>query len=144
MIGLDTTLLVEAEVADSPKHDTARAFILQHIASAEDRAFALAPQVLTEFIHIVSDPKRFERPLTVAQAVKRAEYWWSAQEVGRIVPGIEATALFLEWMGVHNLGRKRILDTYLAATYSSAGIRRIASSNGRDFSVFGVFEVLEP
>ena len=57
--------------------------------------------------------------------------------------GLDST-LLVEWMGVHNLGRKRILDTYLAATYSSAGIRRIASSNGRDFSVFGVFEVLEP
>lgn len=144
MIGLDTTLLVEAEVADSPGNDAARAFILQHIASAEGRAFALAPQVLTEFIHVVSDPRRFERPLPVAEAVKRAKYWWSAREVVRIVPGIEATALFLEWMRVHNLGRKRILDTYLAATYSSAGIRHIASSNGRDFSVFGLFEVLEP
>lgn len=144
MIALDTTVLVEAEVADSAGHDAALAFLRKHLADSKGRAFALAPQVLTEFIHVVSDPKRFVRPLSVPEAVKRAEYWWSAREVGRITAGPEATALFLKWMSAHNLGRKRVLDTYLAATYSAAGIRRLASSNGRDFSVFGVFELLLP
>ncbi len=142
MIALDTTLLVEAEVIDSPGHEAAWAFIASRMEDARGRPFALAPQVLTEFIHVVSDPKRFAHPLTVDQAVDRAEFWWSAREVERILPGAEATALFLRWMREYGLGRKRILDTYLAATYAAAGIRSLATSNSRDFSAFGIFELL--
>jgi predicted nucleic acid-binding protein len=38
------------------------------------------------------------------------------------------------------LGRKRILDSYLAATYNERGINRLATANTMDFAVFGVFE----
>jgi hypothetical protein len=41
----------------------------------------------------------------------------------------------------HRLGRKRLLDTLLAATYHRAGVRRLATTDWRDFSVCGVFEV---
>jgi predicted nucleic acid-binding protein len=44
----------------------------------------------------------------------------------------------------HFLGRKRILDTALAATLEAARIRRLATFNGRDFEVFGFLEVVEP
>lgn len=38
------------------------------------------------------------------------------------------------------LGRKRILDTYLAATYHEKGIRRIATGNAADFALFKAFD----
>jgi hypothetical protein len=37
------------------------------------------------------------------------------------------------------LDRKRILDTYLAATYYERGVRKLATANTADFAVFGVF-----
>lgn len=143
MIALDTTVLVEAEVADSPRNAAALAFLRERIASSDGRrAFALAPQVLTEFIHVVTDPKRFERPLTMEAALDRSEFWWSAREVERVHPGHEAAVLFFRWMRTHRLGRKRILDTYMAATYAAAGIFRVATGNGRDFSVFDGIQVV--
>lgn len=64
----------------------------------------------------------------------------------------EAGALFLTWMDRLRLGRKRFLDTagwipcwldtLLAASYRRAGVRRIATTDWRDFEVYGVFEVL--
>jgi len=39
------------------------------------------------------------------------------------------------------LGRKRILDTYLAATYHERGIRRLATGNAADFALFKVFDL---
>jgi hypothetical protein len=51
--------------------------------------------------------------------------------------------LFLDWMEKHQLGRKRFLDTELAATFWSAGIREIFSSNPGDFSMLG-FTVVVP
>jgi len=54
--------------------------VIQSLRQKNDR-FALAPQVLAEFIHIVTDPKRFSSPLTVELALRRAETWWNSKEV---------------------------------------------------------------
>jgi hypothetical protein len=44
-------------------------------------------------------------------------------------------------MHVFRLGRKRLLDTLLAATYHRAGVRRLAAGDWRDFELYGVFEL---
>jgi predicted nucleic acid-binding protein len=50
----------------------------------------------------------------------------------------------LELMERHRLGRRRILDTALAATLEGAGIRRLATFNGDGFRVFPFLDVVEP
>lgn len=50
----------------------------------------------------------------------------------------------LRWMRHFNLGRKRILDTHLAAVLHTAGVRRLLTSNPADFAVFGVLETVTP
>jgi hypothetical protein len=52
--------------------------------------------------------------------------------------------LYHEWMRTYQLGRKRILDTMLAANLHVAGVRRLFTSNPDDFRVFGTFELLVP
>jgi hypothetical protein len=47
-------------------------------------------------------------------------------------------------MNRHQLGRKRILDTHLAAVLWTAGVRRIFTSNKADFTIFGGFEIITP
>lgn len=44
----------------------------------------------------------------------------------------------------HGFGRKRVLDTMMAATYRSAGITSILTLNGADFAVFGEFSCPGP
>lgn len=140
--GLDTTFLVQVEVAGHPGHEEARA-TLDRMLTAGDR-LVLAPQVLAEFVHIVTDPRRFSSPLDVPSAVARAEAWWSAEEVRQVTPDDSAVRLFLSWMTRHRLGRKRLLDTMLAATYRAAGVDSMVSTNARDFAVFGCFELVVP
>ena len=101
--------------------------------------FALAPQVLTEFIHVVTDPRRFAHPLSMTEAIDRAQLWWDAQEVKPVFPSQDSTRLTLQWLRDHRLGRKRLLDTQLAATYFANEITQIATSNTQDFALFGVF-----
>jgi predicted nucleic acid-binding protein len=103
---------------------------------------ALAPQVLTEFAHVVSDPRRFELPLPLDAALAIAERWWGARECRQVRTGPAAVAIFLDWMTLHGLGRKRLLDTMLAATYRAEGVERLATSDWRDFAVFGEFEII--
>jgi hypothetical protein len=43
-----------------------------------------------------------------------------------------------------NLGRKRILDTHLAAILYTNGVSRLLTSNPSDFAVFGVLETVTP
>jgi predicted nucleic acid-binding protein len=142
MIGVDTTFLVQLELIESPAHKAAHELLQREILQPQI-PLALAPQVLAEFIHVVTDPRRFQRPLTPDAAVAKARFWWNAVEVRHVFPNPESTTLFLEWVQRHQLGRKRLLDTQLGATLWSAGVRKMLTSNPGDFQVFG-FQLLTP
>ncbi|NQW99306.1 hypothetical protein HQ447_01515 [bacterium] len=61
----------------------------------------------------------------MAEAISRAEHWWQAAEVVvRVFPDGQAVTDFLVWLTRHQLGRKRLLDTMLAATFHCAGVKR--------------------
>ena len=141
-IGIDTGFLVAAEVAEHPDHQVAR-LKFQQSRSAGDR-FALAPQVMAEFLHVVTDPKRFSQPLSMEAALERAEIWWDSPEVDQIGADALSMSTFFAWMRQHRLGRKRILDTMLATTFREAGIVFIFTTNSRDFTVLGDFVCVTP
>jgi predicted nucleic acid-binding protein len=141
LIGLDTSVLVALAIRAHPLHGRAWSLFEDEIVG-RDGAMALAPQVLTEFAHVVSDPRRFEHPLTLPDALAIAERWWGARECRQVRTGRSAVAIFLDWMTLHGLGRMRLLDTMLAATYRAEGVERLATSDWRDFAVFGEFEII--
>ena len=138
MVGLDTTVLVAHELSGTVNHERVRAVVAKTAASEETR-FAIAPQVVHEFLHVATDPRRFETPLTFEEASRRAAFWWNAAETTHSAPDDRAMETFFAWMASYRLGRKRILDAALAATYHVNGIRRLATANPDDFAVFRVF-----
>jgi predicted nucleic acid-binding protein len=140
--GLDTGFLVAAEVMEHADHADARA-VLTRLIGAGDR-IAIAPQILAEFIHVVTDPRRFTNPLDMVAAQQLAGQWWTAGDVIQVFPDDDATKQFLTWLAQFSLGRKRLLDTLLAATYWRAGINSILTTNPADFAVFGVFTCITP
>ena len=135
--GLDTSFLVAVEVRSHAEHAVCRAR-LQKLLRAGD-TLSLVPQILAEFIHVVTDPKRFSDPLTLEQAIERAEIWWNAAEVIHVFPTAESTLLFLGWLEAHKLGRKRLLDTMFASTLQTGGVTSMLTLNRDDFAVFGGF-----
>lgn len=135
--GIDTSFLVAVEVSSHAEHARAHAQFYKFLRNGD--TFALAPQILAEFIHIVADPRRFSAPLELKQAVARAEIWWNAAEVVHIFPTTESSLLFLNWLNEHGLGRKRLLDTMLASTLLAGGIVSLLTLNRNDFEVFGNF-----
>jgi predicted nucleic acid-binding protein len=141
VIGLDTSYLVALMVREHPAHAAAWRLFEVEIRGREG-SMALAMQVLTELAHVVSDPRRFERPLALADALSLSARLWQASECRHVSPGADAVSIFLDWMSLHHLGRKRLLDTMLAATYRSAGVERLPSTDWRDFDLFGAFEVV--
>jgi predicted nucleic acid-binding protein len=140
--GLDTGFLVAAEVLEHPEHVAARATLARLLAAGD--LIAIAPQVLAEFIHVVTDHRRFAQPLDITAARNLAEQWWTAREVTRVFPDDASTWQFLAWLQQFFLGRRRLLDTLLAATYGGAGIHSLLTTNPADFAIFGAFTLITP
>ena len=141
MVGVDTGFLVAVTVREHPAHAAAWRWFVDEVRG-RDGAMALAPQVLAEYAHVVTDPRRFERPLSMEEALAVASRWWQARECRQVAADGDAVALFLDWLAEHRLGRKRLLDTLLAASYRAAGVSRLVTTDGCDFGVFGGFEVV--
>jgi predicted nucleic acid-binding protein len=140
--GVDTAFLVQFEVKSHPGHSAARQK-LQELLTQSD-TLVIARQVVAEFVHVVTDPKRFSAPLDMPEALARAEAWWNAKQVDRVFPDDRTLVQFAAWMISRSLGRKRVLDTMLAATLYVHGVTSIVTPNDRDFSVFGVFDIVTP
>ncbi len=141
MIGLDTNILVSRVVLDHPSHGQ----VCKRIDTllAEGKRLALTSGILSEFIHIVTDAKRFRNPLTMTEALEWAEFWSQAEETVMIHPDRKANVQWLRWLQEHRLGRKRLLDTLIAATWHSAGITEIYTLNPSDFKIFAVFNFVK-
>jgi predicted nucleic acid-binding protein len=143
ILGLDTDVLVSWAMAGALHHAAARRLFEREIRRG-DSWLGLTPQVLHEFLHVVTDARRFPEPLPMERARELASDLWDAAEVERIVPSAGVVPRTLELMGRFGLGRKRILDTALAATLEAAGVRRLATWNGADFAIFPFLEVVGP
>lgn len=135
--GVDTSFLIAVEIATHTRHKTA-AVTLQSVIQAGDR-LALTPLVLAEFAHVATDQRRCEKPLSMTTVLERAEQLWNAPETVQLFPTVESVEQFFDWMKQFRLGRKRILDTQLAAMFHMAGIASVLTLNSADFAVFGCF-----
>lgn len=142
-IGIDTTFLVQHDVKEAPFHEWARAYLTKSVFE-KGHTPGLCPQVLSEYLHIITDPQRFEHPLAMGEALARSAAWWSLPGMRGVFPSQRSVALFLEWMGMHDRGRKRALDTMLAATYASNGYHLLLTTDRKGFALFDGITVLLP
>lgn len=111
------------------------------------RRFSLAPQVLAELIHIVTDPKRFSHPLSMDAARDLAQQRWNAIEVDHVFPDSDATAQFIDWHRRHQLhhafikcpdascGDQGSFTANWEASFSSSRCRCVRSCGRASFSV---------
>lgn len=138
--GADTSFLVAVEIREHRDHAEARRW-LEEVLARGDR-LAIAPQVLSEFVRIVIDARRFAQPLSMEMALEKSERWWNAAETEQVQPTEAAVVQFHRWMREHQLGRKRLLDTMLAATWFTANVASVLTLNPADFAVFGEFTLV--
>ena len=138
MIGIDTSALVALENKSHPDHPHVTQTIRKRLKRGE--RFVLCPQVAAEFIHVATDAARFPAALTMAQALAKADWWTSVEQCRWVYPDEESLALFFAWMTEYRLGRKRVLDTMLAATYAVHGVTKLATLDRSDFRPFEQFE----
>ena len=132
MILVDANLLVYAHVSSSPQHPGAREWLDAQLNGSS--LVALPWPSLLAFVRLVSNPRVFPRPLTVAAAWKQAESWLDVPVVW-IPPATErhrhVLARLLDGVGFRpNL----VPDAHLAALAIEHGLT-LCSTDG-DFARF--------
>ena len=77
----------------------------------EGMNLVITPVILHEFVHIVTDRKRFDPPVSMADALAVARVYLDHTNVECLSLDGQAIAGAFVLMEKHQLGRKRIADT---------------------------------
>lgn len=133
MILVDANLLVYAHVRDLPQHSAAHAWL--------DRQLNSLPRVglpwpsLLAFVRLVTNPRIFENPSTVAAAWGQVESWLTAPDAWIPLPGDRHAAILGRLVGADpGLRADLIPDAHLAALALEHGLT-LCSCDG-DFARF--------
>lgn len=143
LCGLDTNVLVHAHLPVLPESETVRANLLSKLGD-DHWQIALTAVVLHEFVHVITDQRRFNPPVPMASALALAKGYLARPNVDCLSLDDRALQLALHLLEHHRLGRKRIADTLLAATLLRHGVNSIMTCNPSDFAVFNELEVIDP
>lgn len=140
MIGIDTCFLIDLYWEDSPRNKNARA-LFDQLSKDESLEIGIYYNCFNEFLHVITDSRRFENPFSIKEAVSVIDFWCDIERVKVVYPDDSSFKRTLAWMNTYNLGRNRINDTQMAACYASNGIFSIITANPKDFEVFQMFEL---
>jgi predicted nucleic acid-binding protein len=141
---IDTNILVYLAASDVPQHVESRRYIERFLSQSQGNRIAVTEDVLFEFVHVVTDPKRLKNPMKMGQALAWAEAFWSGQETTPLLPSPMTFSRTLELLRTHGLSRKRIRDTLLAAILEENAVRELLTANVSDFQIFPFLEPIDP
>lgn len=141
--GIDTNVLIYAHFPIFEDHPRVRRFLLGQLQDPEV-VLVLTPGVLHEWVHIVTDARRFDPPLVMEEAIALARGYLDKSNIEVLSPSEESLLLAFEMIENHKLGRRRIADTLLAATLLEDGAQEIITCNPRDFALFEGLKVIDP
>lgn len=141
MTGIDTTFLIDLEILESPRHEKA-VEIFNQWRKENNSLLVIYSNVFNEFLHVITDPKRFINPIPMDQAIERCWYWIDHARVKVVYSHDDSLKRQLLWMSMHKLDRKRITDTAMAAAYAQAGVSKIITANPADFDLLNTFELI--
>jgi toxin-antitoxin system PIN domain toxin len=141
--GLDTNVLIYAQIPSLPDHEVVRRYLLEQLKH-EEVTLAVTPTVLHEFIHVVTDGRRFEPPISMSEAIAVTRLYLGRSNINCLAINEAVLQDTLALLERHGLGRKRVADTLLAATLLHYGIDEIITCNPRDFEPFEGLRIIDP
>lgn len=142
MTGIDTTFLIDLEILESPRHERA-VKIFNEWRAEKNSQLVIFCNVFNEFLHVITDERRFVNPIPMEKAIERCWFWIDQERVKVVYSDDDSLKRQLLWMNMHNLGQKRINDTTMAAAYAQAGVSKIITANPADFEVLNTFEIVK-
>jgi len=128
VIIVDANLLLYAHDALSERHDAARRWLETVLSEEHDVRFALA--TLLAFIRIGSDPRVFERPLAIEEAVGIVGSWLARANVSMAAPGDRHWTVLADVARDGQARGPRAMDAHLAALAIEHGALLMTTDRG--------------
>ncbi|MHB1193587.1 MAG: type II toxin-antitoxin system VapC family toxin [Longimicrobiales bacterium] len=141
MIALDTNILVYAHRQDASQHPEATA-VVRALAEGPD-PWAIPWPCIHEFLAVVTHPRIFRPPSTLAQALAQVDAWLASP--GLVLLG-EGSGYWQHARAVVTTGRAagpKVHDARVAALCAYHGVRELWSAD-RDFHRFPEVKVRNP
>ncbi len=136
MIAVDANLLVYAHVTSYAQHGRARTWLDEQLAG-QPRVGLPWPSVLA-FVRLVTNPRLFSEPESVADAWQQVEAWLGAESAWTPAPTPRHRATLGECLTTTRLRANDVPDAHLAALAIEHGLRLATTDSG-----FARFERLE-
>ena len=141
MIGLDTCFLIDLYWQDSPRNKNSKA-LFSKLANDDSIQIGIYFNCFNEFLHVITDSKRFQNPFSIKEAINVIDFWCDIDKVNVLYPNDTSFKRTVAWMNMYNLGRNRINDTQMASCYLTNNITSIITANPKDFEIFQSFTLL--
>jgi toxin-antitoxin system PIN domain toxin len=141
MIAVDTNVLVYAHRADSEWHAPARARLEGLAEGAAD--WAIPWPCLHEFLAVVTHPRIYEPPSTVAQALDQVRAWLESPTLVLLTESGSHLGTLGKLLSEGRAVGPRVHDARIAALCLDHGIDELWSAD-RDFSRFPDIHVRNP
>jgi predicted nucleic acid-binding protein len=129
---IDTNVLVYAHFPSSPHH--AASYDLLRRAERGEIGLAIVPQVVAEFVSVVTNPKRVSPPKSIEEAVEAVHRVMAIPNVVLLPFPEKATQTFLSLLLTHPATGPEIFDRQIAAVMIEYGIQTVYTFNVRDFA----------
>ena len=131
MILLDANLLIYAKVSDFPQHETARTWLDERLNGPI--GVALPWPTLLAFVRLVSNPRVFQRPLSVSDAWAQVRDWLALPSTWIPTPTDRHSGILEGPM--RDAGKADLIpDAHLAALAMEYGL--VLQTTDRDFTRF--------
>lgn len=140
MIGLDSCFLIDLYWEDSPRHDAVLKKFNDIAASGQD--VCVYYNCFNEFIHVITDKKRFENAFSMEEALSVVDEWRDLENVKILFPDEQSFGRTVAWLSVYKLGRNRLNDTNMAASYVHSGVSSVITANPKDFEIFSELKII--
>lgn len=132
MILPDVNILANAFREDSPDHQRCRAAVESLVASRP--AFALSGLALSGFLRVVTHPRIFNPPASLAQALAFCDFLTGQPHAVMLRPGARHWEIFTDLCRESNARGNLVADAYHAALALEHGARWLTLD--RDFARF--------
>jgi toxin-antitoxin system PIN domain toxin len=140
LILVDANLLLYAYDSSSPVHERARQWLEDTFGSEGEVGVALVS--LLAFMRIGTDPRVFERPMTVDEAAGVVSGWLARPNVGIVQPTRRHVDVLREFARIGKVRGATLMDAHVAALAEEYGAT--LATTDRDFARFRGVRVVDP
>lgn len=137
---LDTNVIVYAVDDQSPFYQPAKALCEKGLRG--EISIGITPQVVHEFLAIITDPRRTHSPLPLTDAIAEISKFIQSPFVSKIYPTSLYFDNFLSLLKKYNISKQDVFDTQLVAVMLSNNVTKLFTYNRSDFEIYREIDLL--